>query len=127
MFREVLDMLGYEYEEAAEDNWETRIKPIIDSPDLLGLLINQGRWHYVAVPKYTVKKNCKTPKYIFADSATSTDSILSCQTKLQLYKTIAELPPTRMFAIYARGDGPYESVAVKRMKSTRRGTRKTAK
>jgi hypothetical protein len=127
MFREVLDMLGYHYEEAAEDNWEERIKPIIDSPDLLGLLINQGRWHYVAVPKYTVKKQCKTPKYTFADSATSEENILSCQTKLQLYKTIAELPPTRMFAIYARGDGAYESVAVKRMKSTRRGTRKAAK
>jgi len=127
MFREVLDMLGYAYEEAAEDNWEERIKPIIDSPDLLGLLINQGRWHYVAVPKYTVKKQCKTPKYTFADSATSEDSILTCQTKLQLYKTITELPPTRMFAIYARSDDAYQSVALKRMKSSRRGTQKAKK
>jgi hypothetical protein len=118
MFRELLDMLGYTYEEAQEDDWTERVTPYLKTRPFLGLLINQGTWHYVAAPKYATRKTCKSGKYTFANS---TDRpAISCFTKRQLFKHIEDLPPTRMFIVFAHSPDAYQSVAVQRMK---RGTR----
>jgi len=121
MFRELLDMLGYTYEEAQEDDWAARVTPYLKSRPFLGLLINQGTWHYVAAPKYATRKTCKSGKYTFANSTDHPP--ISCFTKRQLFKHIEDLPPTRMFIVFAHSPDAYQSVAVQRMKKSNR-TRK---
>ena len=118
MFRELLDMLGYTYEEAHEHDWTERVTPHLKTRPFLGLLINQGTWHYVAAPKYATRKTCRSGKYTFANSTDRPP--ITCFTKRQLFKHIEDLPPTRMFIVFAHSPDAYQSVAVQRMK---RGTR----
>lgn len=111
--REILEMLGYAYMEAAEHDWKKVVKPHIDSPKLLGLVINQGQWHFVSVPKYTTRDHCK--RYVLADSlAYDSGNALACYGKRELYKAIAALPPTRLFMVFAP-EGAYKAEAVMRM------------
>jgi hypothetical protein len=118
LFRELFTMLGYTYEESAEHDWAKKTRPHFKTRAFLGLLINQGTWHYVAAPRYTTRKTCKATKYTFANS--TENPIISCHTKRELTKLINNLPPTRMFSVFAPPDA-YESVAVQRLKA---GTRK---
>lgn len=119
LFRELFTMLGYTYEESAEHDWAKRTRPHFKTRAFLGLLINQGTWHYVAAPRYATRKTCKTTKYTFANS--TENPIISCHTKRELTKLIDDLPPTRMFSVFASSPDAYQSVAVQRLKA---GTRK---
>jgi hypothetical protein len=112
--KELLTMLGLQYEEAAQVDWKQKVD--IDSPDLLGLLINQGAWHYVSVPKYTTRIECGRRRYVFAESRGYglDDKILTCHDKRSLYKLITMLPPQRMFILTVTPE-TYRSVAVQRM------------
>lgn len=112
--KELLTMLGLQYEEAAQVDWKKKVD--IDSPGLLGLLINQGAWHYVSVPKYTTRASCGRRRYVFAESRGygPKKKILTCYDKRSLYKLITALPPQRMFILTVTPD-TYRSVAVQRM------------
>ena len=112
--KELLTMLGLQYEEAAQVDWKKKVD--IDSPGLLGLLINQGAWHYVSVPKYTTRAGCGRRQYVFAESRGygPQNKILTCHDRRSLYKLITNLPPQRMFILTVTPD-TYRSVAVQRM------------
>jgi len=113
LFRELFEILGYSYEESADHDWVKRTQPHFKDRTFLGLLINQGTWHYVAAPRYATRKTCKATKYTFANS-TNIPDVISCHTKRELTRLIKDLPPTRMFSIFARAPDAYKSVAVMR-------------
>jgi len=124
--KELLELLGFHYEEAAEMDWKKKVD--LDAPELLGLLINKGTWHYVSVPKYSTRRDCKPWQHVFAESLGHgpEDKILSCHGKRDLYRLIDGLPPTRLFMVYA-APGAYRAEAIVRMEkrmSRKRGTRK---
>lgn len=124
-FREIFDMLGYEYLEVDDLTWKDTVDTHLTSPGYLGTLINQGKWHYVSVPKYVTSNECPKRKYVLADSLKS--DVFTCHTKRQLYKAMEALPVTRAFLVFAKNEEAYESVAVKRMLKQARRKKYTRK
>jgi hypothetical protein len=112
--KELLELLGLHYEEAAEADWKKKVN--LEAPGLLGLLINKGSWHYVAVPKFSTRRDCKPWQYVFAESFGHgpENKILTCHGKRDLYRLIEGLPPTRLFMVSAV-PGSYRAEAIVRM------------
>jgi len=113
-FRRMFEMLGYDYLETDDLTWKKDFRTAIKDKTYLGMVINQGKWHYVSSPKYVVGGDCPSSKFVLADSLDK--QVFECYGKRGLYKATDSLPLTRAFFLFARDAGAYESVAVKRMR-----------
>lgn len=124
-FRMIFDLLGYEHIEVNDEDYVKILNKSIKEPTFLGMVINQGAWHYVALPRFVLKEDCPPNKFVIADSLNA--GIYECYTKRQLNKALQLLPLTRAYLIFAKDAGAYQSVAVKRMTVAIGRKRKTRK
>lgn len=113
-FRRIFEMLGYDYLETDDLTWKKDFRTAIKDKTYLGMVINQGKWHYVSAPKYVMGSDCPSYKFALADSLDK--DIFECHGKRDLYRATDSLPLTRAFFLFARDAGAYESVALKRMR-----------
>jgi len=125
-FRGLFDMLGYEYIEVDDLNYKKAFTTNYADPQCLGMVINQGAWHYVSVPKYVVSSDCPPSKFVLADSL-NRSTVYECHNKRELMTVLDRLPLTRAYFIFARDGNAYQSVAVKRMMAKMGRKRKTRK
>jgi len=112
-FTDMFDLLGYRYIEVVNSNYRPILNEHITDPKFLGLVVNQGGWHYVAVPRYVKGSDCQPSKYVLADSLDG--DVYECLTKRELMAALDSLPLVRAYLIFARDEDAYQSVAVKRM------------
>ena len=112
-FRELFDMLGYQYLEVDDMNYKPILNKHLTDPTYLGMVVNQGAWHYVSVPRFIPTADCPARKYVLADSLHG--SVYECHSKRDLIRALDALPLVRAFLLFAKDAGAYQAVAVQRM------------
>jgi len=112
-FVDIFDLLGYEYIEVNDENFKEILTANLSNPTYLGMVINQGAWHYVAVPRFVGSEDCSSKKYVLADSLDR--DVYECHTKSGLIKSLERLPLVRAYLVFAKDGNAYKSVAVQRM------------
>jgi hypothetical protein len=130
-FEDIFKLLDYEY--IVFNKYKTDVKdPDVKDPDVknksdeeikeilntnlnksncLGLIINQGAWHYISIPKFHMEADCL---YAVADSIKT--HIYDCYNTIdELYEKLKKINYERGYFVFAN-DKSYKSVAVDRMK-----------
>lgn len=125
-FVDIFGLLGYEYIEVNDINFKKIVRANLNDPQYLGMVINQGAWHYVAAPQFVSKAECPDKqKYVLADSLDR--SIYECHTKSEFISSLEDLPLVRAYLLFARDGNAYKSVAVQRMLKKMNNNSKTKK
>jgi hypothetical protein len=122
-FRDIFDLLGYQYIEVDDLNYKTVVGKKLETARCLGMVINQGAWHYVAVPKFVASADCNARKFVLADSLKG--GIFECHSKRELLRSLEVLPLTRAYLLFAKDKDAYQSVAVQRMLKKIKNKRRT--
>lgn len=112
-FRDLFDMMGYEHVEVDDVTYKKVLNEHLTDPTYFGMVVNQGAWHYVSVPRFVPRADCPAKKYVLADSLDK--NVYNCHTKRELFRALDVLPLVRAFLLFAKDGDAYQSVAVKRM------------